>query len=478
MLSFTPTPVGQDFLDSRSFIKVVMGPVGGGKSTVALFDLLDRAIKQKPFNGTRRTKFIILRNTMQQLKATVAPLITQWFETLTGGTMGRWRLTDNVFEMKFRLGDDTTVHSEFFMMAADTPDDVRRLLSLEASAAWVEEAREVDPEVFSGLQGRVNRFPNRLAGGVTYAGVICSTNPPPVGGFWHKLMTEPPANSQIFMQPPAILEDGSLNPERENKDNLADDYYDNLIAGKSEDWVNVYLKNEYGAGDQGQPVYRGTFKKSFHVSPKPLNAIPQSQNPLIVGMDNGLTAAAAIGQMDMRGRVNILGEAYVPEGETMGVETYLDRLLIPLLRSKFPAFKAENIVFVVDPACFTRSQVDEKTIAQAIMQRGYQVVRASTNDPERRISAVEGLLTRQIDGSAGFLVDPTCSHIANTLEWGFRYKKTTAGLVASTVEKNHWSHIGDAIQYLALHYNIQVEGNLYRRNTKAKLIVRHSYAYS
>ena len=478
MLNFTPSATGQLFLDSKKFIKCMMGPVGGGKSTAALFDLLQRAVEQAPYKGTRRTKFIILRNTMQQLKATVKPLIDQWFVTLTGGSMGAWRLTEAVFEMRFNLPDGTTVHSEMFLTAADTPDDVRRLLSLEASAAWVEEAREVDPEVFSGLQGRVNRFPNRMAGGVTSPGVICSTNPPAVGGFWHGLMSNPPSNTVVFTQPPALLGDGSLNPERENKENLADDYYDNLIAGKSEDWINVYLKNQYGAGDLGQPVYRGTFKKSFHVALTALNAVPQSVNPLIVGMDNGLTAAAAIGQMDSRGRVNILGEAFVPDGETMGVETYLDRILIPTLRSKFPAFRSEKVIFVLDPACFQRSQVDEKTIAQAVMQRGYSVVRASTNDPERRISAVEGLLNRQIDGGAGFLIDPSCSHVANALEWGYRYRKSVSGLVAMAVEKNHWSHIGDAVQYLALHYNIQVEGSLYRRNNTARPITRRDYAYT
>ena len=73
----------------------------------------------------------------------------------------------------------------------------------------------------------------------------------------------------------------------------------------------------------------------------------------------------------MRGRVNILGEAYVPEDETMGVESFLDKLLIPKLISQFGTFPRNKIVFVVDPACFQRSQVDEKTIAQAIQQQQF-----------------------------------------------------------------------------------------------------------
>lgn len=479
MFKFKPTPTGQRFIDDRSYVKLIMGPVGGGKSTAALNELWRRAIAQAPFKGVRRTKFIILRNTIQQLKSTVKPLIDQWFVTLPDVPLGKWRLTENTFEMQlYNKGDNTTIFTEFVLMAADTPDDVRRLLSLECSAAWVEECREVDPEVFSGLQGRVNRFPNRAAGGVTYPGVIGSTNPPPLGGFWHEIISNPPKGYAAFIQPPALLEDGSLNPDAENLDNLSPDYYDNLIGGKTEDWINVYLKNQYGAGDMGQPIYKASFKKSFHVSEKPLSAIFSTLHPLVIGMDNGLQAAAAIGQQDMRGRVNVLSGCYVPEDETMGVESFLDKLLIPHLRAKYPTVPPSSIIFVVDPACFQRSQVDEKTIAMAIQQRGYTVMKAATNDPERRIQAVEGLLARQIDGGPGLLIDPECKHIANTLEYGHRWKKTTQGLTSTTAEKNHFSHMGDAVQYLCLHYNAVMPGKPYDMRRKAMPVKQHSYAYA
>lgn len=478
MSAFKLSATAQAFHDSRAWVKIIMGPVGGGKSTAALFELLRRAAEQVPYKGVRRTKFIILRNTMQQLKSTVKPLIDQWFITLPDQPMGEWRLTENTFEIKKKMGHDGTIlHTEFVLMAADTPDDVRRLLSVECSAAWVEEAREVDPEVFSGLQGRTNRFPNRAAGGVTYPGVICSTNPPPMGGFWHDAITKPPEKWEVFIQPAALLDDGSLNPEADNLANLAPDYYDNLIAGKTEDWVNVYLKNQFGAGDLGQPIYKASFKKSFHVSKEPLQPIMGSINPLIVGMDNGLQAAAVIGQQDMRGRVNVLAEAYVPEDQTMGVESFLDKLLIPVITEKFPTFPRDKIVFVVDPACFQRSQVDEKTIAQAIAQRGFAVVKASTNDPERRIQAVEGLLTRQIDGQAGILFDPGCKHVIDAVEWGHRWKKTSAGLTSTTADKTHHSHIGDALQYFALHYNLVEPGRNYAQRSKARQVVKRGYVY-
>ena len=477
MINYTPGQTGAKFLTSTAFIKIIMGPVGGGKSTVAFFDLLYRAMNQKPFNNVRRTKFILLRNTMQQLKTTVKPLIDQWCGVMTNNTFGQWRLTDNTYEIQTRLPDGTVLHTEFVMMAADTPDDVRRLLSVECSAAWVEESREVDAEVFSGLQGRVARFPSRAAGGVTYPGVICSTNPPPRGGFWHDTISNPPANTEIFIQPAAILDDGSMNPDAENVEHLDPAYYDNLLSGKTEDWINVYLKNEFGAGDLGQPVFKSTFKRSFHVAKTSLGAVMQSVNPLIVGMDNGLQSAAAIMQQDMRGRVNVLAEAYVPEDVTMGVETFLDKLLIPELTSKFPQFRKERIVFVLDPACWQRSQVDEKTIAMAVQQRGYMVVKATTNNPERRVQAVEGLLARQIDGEAGLLIDPSCTHLIDALEWGYRYKKSASGLNTTTFDKTHHSHLAEGFQYGCLHYNIAAPGQSYNMRAGARTVSKAKYQY-
>ena len=475
-MDYCPGPTGANFLASRAFLKLVMGPVGGGKSTVCLADLFARACFQEPYRNVRRTKFCIMRNTVAQLKDTVKPLINQWFVTLPAAPMGTWRLSENVFEIKANLQDGTILHTEFCLLAADTPDDVRRLLSVEFSAGWVEECREFDSEVFTVFQTRVARFPNMAAGGVTYPGLICSTNPPPMGTYWQELIANPPKNMEVFVQPPAMLDDGSLNPDAENIANLHADYYTNLMEGKTDGWIDVYLKNKFGAGGFGMPVFKSTFRLAFHVSKTELRAIPGSNNPIIVGMDNGLTAAAVIGQMDAKGRLNIMSECYVPEGVTMGVETFLDKMLVPHLVNTYQTHAA-NIRFVLDPACFHRAQLDERTIADAVAARGYQVTKASTNDPERRIAAVEGLLMRAIDGGAGMLVSPKCPWLTKALDWGYRNKKQANGVTSATPDKNHYSHTADALQYLCLHYNIQGRPMGVMKRT-AQVIQPRAYSYT
>ena len=472
MLKYTPSPTGKRFLDASDYIKLICGPVGGGKSTVALADLWQRAFGQQPYEGVRRTRFIILRNTMAQLKSTVKPLIDQWLVAAYKGKIGSWRLSENTFEVRISLGDGTLLHSEFVLMAADTPDDVRRLLSLECSAAWVEECREVDPDVFDGLIGRVNRFPNRASGGVSHPGVICSTNPPPMDTFWHEKMANPPKNWGVFLQPPALLEDGSINPEAENLQHLNPGYYENLMEGKSEGWIDVYLKNRYGSGGFGQPVFKNTFKRDFHVAKDVLKPVYSGTNRVIVGSDNGLTAAAVIGQQDATGRINILADAYVPDGETMGYERFLDTILIPkLTQLNIPR---QNVLFVVDPACFTRAEATEVTIAMVIQKRGFAVQRAPTNSPEMRISACEGLLQRQIDGGPFVRFSPAAAHLVAALDWGYRYKKSSAAGGEPTIDKNHYSHQGDAFNYFSLYFN----GTAPNWQTKKREVKKASYVYT
>jgi hypothetical protein len=480
-MQYTPSPTALRFMASRKFVKLICGPVGGGKSTAALQTLWTLACMQAPHgvNRVRRTKYAVLRNTSAMLKATVKPLIDYWFVTrlVEAGmpALGTWRVTDATFEIKARLTDGTIVHTEFVLVHADTPDDVRRLLSAEYSGAWVEEAREVDGVVFEGLQGRCDRFPNVEAGGVTYPCVICSTNPPPIGTYWHDKMVNPPPNMEVFMQPAALLEDGQLNPEAENLENLSPTYYANLVEGKTEDWINVYLRNKFGAGGLGQPVFRATWRSEFHTTKSALKPIPVGMKRIIVGSDNGLTAAAAIAQEDARGRVNFLSEAYVPEGESMGYDRFLEILLLPRLREL--NVPNDFVLFVVDPACFHRSEANAVTIAQVIAKRGFQVVPASTSSIERRISAVEGLLMQQIDGGPRMAVSPTCTHIVNAMEWGYRNRKTAGASGTATPEKNHYSHIADAVQCVALYYNggADLEQS---RSTKARQVVPHQFAYT
>ena len=150
----------------------------------------------------------------------------------------------------------------------------------------------------------------------------------------------------------------------------------------------------------------------------------------------------------------------------------MDTILIPkLTQLNIPR---QNVLFVVDPACFTRAEATEVTIAMVIQKRGFAVQRAPTNSPEMRISACEGLLQRQIDGGPFLRFSPAAAHLVAALDWGYRYKKSSAAGGEPTIDKNHYSHQGDAFNYFSLYFN----GTAPNWQTKKREVKKASYVYT
>jgi len=465
------SPKGQEFMESRAFVRLLAGPVGSGKSTIAAIEILRLAMLQNknPRDGVRRSRCIVLRNTAAQLRDTVKPLLNEWFVVKTGGKLAYWKHSEGNGRLYISCfhPDGGLVQCEVMLMAVDTPDDVRRLLSVEASFAFCEEFVHLDRDVFFGLMGRVARYPSRVDGGCAFPCVYGSSNPPMAETFWAEVLENPPEGWDVFWQPPALLEDKSLNPEAENLQFLDPNYYKNLIAGKTDDWIGQFLQNRFGVGQSGQAVYKHTYMRHKHVH-EGLAASTllgySEQYPVVVGLDNGLTAAAVITQQDARGRVIVAGEAVVPDGETMAFERYFDTILLPALRQ---VTMSRNVVMVMDPACFQRSQLDARTIAQFVKDRGFQVIKASTNKPDKRIGAVEQLLTTMVGEYPRLVIDkernPT---LIKGFEYGYKYPQRKSGEmnVENGPEKNKFSHVHDALQYAALHYTSGGDADRKRRH--------------
>ena len=64
--------------------------------------------------------------------------------------------------MKFttvqQLPDGTTAHVEFLFRALDKPDDIKKLLSLEVTGGWLNEAREIPKAIMDMLIGRLGLY--------------------------------------------------------------------------------------------------------------------------------------------------------------------------------------------------------------------------------------------------------------------------------------------------------------------------------
>lgn len=438
-LKYAPPPSLVPFFTSDKFVNIVMGPVGSTKTTAGILKLAYEARRVAPCrDGIRRSRTVWVRQTREQLRDTSVKDFLFWYPD---GLAGTYMKTESKFVLKF---DD--VEAEVLFRALDDAADVRKLLSLQLTYAIVDEIRELNRPVFDQLGGRLGRYPSKADNkygacddnGKPIDKLWAMTNPPDMGTWLEEYMTDPPDNAAIFYQP------SGLSPEADWRQYIKDDYYENLCEGKTEDWIDIYVNAKFGKSLAGKPVFP-SFRTDFHVAKEPLRYIRSPEKPLIIGLDFGLSPAATINQLDMHGRLLTFASI---TSEGMGITRFIHEKLKPILAERFPG---HPVLVIGDPAGAQRAQTDERSCFDILRQEGFQVRAARTNSVQARISAVEKYLSRQVEGGAGWLIDPGARELINALRGGYRYKLKKSGEMEDSPEKNHHSHIADACQYAALH---------------------------
>jgi hypothetical protein len=436
--TYNPPASLAGFLTCEKFIALVSGPVGSGKSSASMVKIAYHAKRmKKQKDGIRRSRAVIVRNTAEMLRDSTLPTFNAWFPD---GIAGLHAKTEKKFFMKF---DD--VECEVLFRGLDDANDVRRLLSLEVSFGVLDEYREIHPDIFNALQGRVGRYPSMKDGGcVTDDGtpnyhLWGATNAPDADTFWEDYMENPPSTAAIFKQPSA------RSPEADWLDYLIPGYYDNLAEGKSEDWISVYIDNEFGKSLSGKPVFR-SFNKDVHVAAQALVPNRMSTNPIIVGFDcTGLGPAAVIGQLGFEGRLLIYDELAAVD---MGALRFIREVLKPMLINKYANMA---VLTVIDPAGMARG-ADERNVMDMLKAEQMKVIPAKTNGISARIAAVEQFLTRYVDAKPGIVIDPSCVQLVEAFRSKYRFKIDTKGKVADTPEKiRPFADLMDSLQYLCLH---------------------------
>ena len=490
MSTYKPTETQREYMLDDQYVRVLAGPVGGGKSVTCVHELVRLACGQAPnAKGIRKTRTIIVRNTADQLALTTRKTVFDW---LPPGEAGIWKAVEKTFILMAKLPDGTTVESEWIFIPLDTPDDVRKALSLETTFLWGNESRELHPEVVDGLLSRLNRYPSAKDGGPTRSCALFDTNMPDEDTWWHDKMENPPSNWAVYKQPAAILKpevylerfseeadellldkDGNewaVNPDCDNYHHLPKQYYPNLIPGKTEDWLRVYLRSEYGRSLSGTPVYEKTFIPDFHVATSRLKPIKSADYPVIIGVDFGRTPAAVFKQRDPRGRVVTLAELV---SENMGIETFIRTKLNPFIANHMQGC---TFVCAPDPAGYAKQQQNEMSLVDVLKDAGFKCVRPPTNKPELRIQAVERLLNQQLEGKSLYVIDPECKSLIKGFRYGYRYKIKKNGEMEDKPDKNEFSHVHDANQYADSVIDMNVRGAAV--NTGRREIKKVKYSYT
>ena len=426
-------PTIRKFHLSNAFARALVGPLGSGKSSACVVEMLWRASEQAPgSDGKRHTRVAVIRNHYPELQTTTVRTFEHW----TAG-VGQWKRNPPIgYTLQTEDFD-----LEVIFLALDSEADVAKLLSLELSFAWINEAREVPRPVFDALTARVGRFPAKADGGCTYSGVILDTNPPDTESWIYRLFSaERPAGYELFKQP------SGLSPQAENVQNLPADYYQRISAGKSDDWIKVYCHGEFGHLAEGRPIYHN-YRDSVHCAPEPLHAVPDV--PLILGCDFGLTPAAPICQRLADGRWIVIDEMVA---EDTGIVRF-GQALSQYVADRYPDHRVESVW--ADPAGNQRAQTDERTAIELLQEHtGWRVRPAPSNDFTMRREVVLGALGRLIDGRPGLLISPTCRVLRKAMAGGYQYRQSRGGISGPTYTetplKNEYSHVAEGLQYALL----------------------------
>ena len=467
----SPGPVVDAFLLSDSFITGLRGPIGGGKSTACVMKALMISDAQQPQkDGRKYSRGVIFRNTYPELVTTTMKTWHQWVPK----DVGYWGRKDNGPPVHHIVDAERDMEVMFISLAR--PADVAKVLGMELTWAWGNEARELSKELIDGLTGRVGRFrPPKKVERPDYECVnpqiLLDTNPPEIGHWWYVLAeqdTSSQANADLvgsvrkaeqelraqgILKPKQKLfnflaQPNALDPDAENVQNLPPGYYAKASAGKSEEWVKVYIRGEYGFVQDGRPVYP-EFREHLHVKEFELN----SRLPLSIGLDFGNTPAASIGQRSFTGIHRVRWEVVTTH---MGAKQFAD-VLKGFLNQFCSQFQIDSISG--DPAGDADSQTNtDETCFKILRANGIDAHPAPfpgrINDFRIRREAHAQAMMKLIDGEAGYQVHPQgCPTLRRGMAGQYRYKRIQVAGEAKfhdAPEKNSVSHVCEADQYRML----------------------------
>lgn len=484
-INYDPEPALARFHASRAKLRSVIGPIGSGKTTACLMELLHKILSQTPdIMGRRRSRWLVIRNTYSELENTVLKTWMEWVPSVLYTLKRTHPMVANMNGV--HLGDGTAVYAEIHWIALDRDDDVKKLHSLDITGAFINEARYVPKLVLDTLLGRVPRFPPKKdfyhkddpmradpnAPTPYWSGVWMDSNPPHVRHWLYMLHEiEKPADFEGFRQPPALIRSPKgvyfPNPKAENAKHQPAGcrYWMDLVHGKSAEWINVNLLGEYGQEFDGMPVYKGEFVEHFHVAKA---AIPARRDlPLLLGVDFGLNPAIVAGQLittPQGEKLHVLREWTTPDDEHWGIKQLCEHIVKPELRSLFAGMECRGWG---DPSgkAGASHDVNEDCFLELRRQGLGGVVPAPSNDFSiRRDAVAEYLLgwcglNEQGEPMPRFQLDPLCIVLREGFLGGYLYRRKaqrTAGRYGDVVaykdqaEKNSYSHAHDALQYLCL----------------------------
>lgn len=475
-----PGPVAQQFILSTALTAVIMGPLGGGKTTACTFKrILEAArapIAWHPEDGkpTRMCRGIILRDTFRSAERTVLESWKQWFPKGYPGSRHEGG-NDRPFThtLRFRGEDGIRIEAvtEFGGLGENSIETLMK--GREYSFGWLNEIDTMPAGALDDIEQRVGRYPKadlilteseirklEVEMGRTIhqpAGrrrtVIGDMNAPTVDSWTYETLVTNRSPDRAFFQQPSGRSD-----EAENIFNLPDGvgYYERFIANQPERVVRRMVDNQFGYSTAGKPVYEG-FDMRRHQADREIAL--QEGRPLHLAVDvstAGLSPAALFGQENVR--ISVIDELFIGTG--VGPARFGEALL-RLLQERYPNLPRRMLKLWCDPAAFGGNdrESDQQHAADTIATMlgvPAQMPGNGSNEIAFRLSAMENEFRGYREPNSSILISPRCRTFLTACGGRYRFRKRIEGSTSSNEyedmpEKSHpWSDIADAGQYLAI----------------------------
>lgn len=492
--------------DAGVKFKCMRGPIGNGKSVLMCMYIVHKSQQQKVIEITEKgrtfkvrwSKWLIMRHTLKSLEETLMETWDQWF-----GDKTRW--VTNPIEGRYEdyAPDGILTRIDFVCYASASRGIMNDLQSLDLSGAWINEAVQCPYRVIAKVFSRLKRFnPSPLGGEkLTPFHVIMDTNAPNETNWWRdKEEVEQPDGWLFFVCPPAVLEERdektgkivyvpndvehALKHHRRPAENVKEidggyhegfSYWMDMISVLDEDDVRMLLENKFGLSMAGMGIVSDLWIPSRHRLPETADEVKFKRGlPVVGGFDCGRTPAALLGQMLPNGKMSLMREATTWDQrlnngrgglDRMDVIQFFDEKLLPVLANYFD-YPNCSLTLFADPAGKNYNEVvSMSAIQRLIRERGVNVIPCDKvkaldsgvmditngNSQEVRIDCMRDALRRD-----SIRVSEACTMFCAALAGKWHYaplrsmRGDNAELWSDKEDKNEWSHIADAGQYVCL----------------------------
>ena len=503
------SPMIQAFHKTDAQVRCIVGAVGTGKTTAALWEIAFNRPRYIYMTwGIAHTRWVVVRKTYEQLMDTDFQEAMDWF------VQGHWVPSKKRLTITWPASKNcpAALVVDLIFHSCNTPEEEGKFRSMNLTGCWIDESNQLDVVTKNIIKGRLGRFPkvsetpchftprymvetsNPFAadhpmystfdwmgpkcikpGLPEYRCTVCDKMfasdvdaPCPdcgsraertgnvdwrTGIYDTDVLDHKPPRGPVPMGTPTKDHIGFWQEPGENAENLRPGYWDAIRNDYKEapEMSRILIEGKAGMQPKGKPVYRN-FVQEIHVASGQLQWA-QERDPYS-GDIKGVALAAG---WDSTGNwpAVVLAQRSGPGQYQVLREFFDDRMGIVDLGRWFASiinqeYPGANIAHYGDPAGASRFSNRQGGLTSAVdllrEECGITIV-PSFQDLEARINTVDGILLRR----DGLLIDQRCTMLINGFTAAYvREENVRAGLREFKEDpiKNRYSHVHDALQYL------------------------------